>query len=116
MQVKCTSLLAGAQGAQGIAVVVDVFRAFTCTPLMFSMGIKGSILVGTPEEALELVTEDVAAQKTWVSPVEKLFLEAKKLNELIKSGMWADIFAEAWKEVRQLAVIIFACLWTSLTY
>lgn len=58
MQVTCTSLLAGAQGAQGIAVVVDVFRAFTCTPLMFSMGIKGSILVGTPEEALELKHQD----------------------------------------------------------
>jgi 2-phosphosulfolactate phosphatase len=46
--------LAGAKGASGIAVVVDVFRAFTCTPLMFSLGIEGSILVATPEEALSL--------------------------------------------------------------
>lgn len=58
MQVSCTSLLAGAESAEGIAVVVDVFRAFTCTPFMFSMGIKGSILVGTPEEALDLKHRD----------------------------------------------------------
>ena len=55
-----------------------------------------------PEEALELVTEDVVAQKTWVSSVEKLFLEAKKLNELTKSGIWADIFAEADKRAKRL--------------
>ena len=54
------------------------------------------------EEALELVTEDAAAQKTWVSSVEKLFLEAKKLTELIKSGIWADIFAEADKRAKRL--------------
>jgi len=58
MEITCTSLLAGAKGARGLAVVVDVFRAFTCTPLMFSLGIKGSILVGTAEEALDLKDRD----------------------------------------------------------
>ncbi len=58
MQVSCRSLLEGAENAQGIAVVVDVFRAFTCTPLMFSLGIEGSILVATPEEALSLKQQD----------------------------------------------------------
>jgi 2-phosphosulfolactate phosphatase len=58
MHVSCKSLLAGAENAQGIAVVVDVFRAFTCTPLMFSLGIEGSILVATPEEALSLKQQD----------------------------------------------------------
>jgi 2-phosphosulfolactate phosphatase len=58
MKVTCKSLLAGAQAAQGIAVVVDVFRAFTCAPLLFSLGIKRYILVSTPEEALDLKKQD----------------------------------------------------------
>jgi len=58
MKVTCTSLLAGAQEARGIAVIVDVFRAFTCTPILFSLGIKGSILVATPEEAFALKHRD----------------------------------------------------------
>ena len=58
MQVTCDRLLAGAQAAQGIAVVVDVFRAFTCTPFLFSMGIECSILVATPEEALAMKQQD----------------------------------------------------------
>ena len=54
MHVTCDSLLPGAQAARGVAVVVDVFRAFTCAPLLFSLGLERSILVGTPEEALAL--------------------------------------------------------------
>jgi len=55
-----------------------------------------------PEEALELVTEDTAAQKTWVSSIDKLYLEAKKLTELIKSRTWADIFSEADERTKRL--------------
>jgi len=58
MKVTRDSLLAGAQAARGIAVVVDVFRAFTCTPFLFSLGIKRSILVATPEEAFRLKKQD----------------------------------------------------------
>lgn len=58
MEVKLASLLAGAQEARGTAVVVDVFRAFTCAPLMFSLGLERSILVSTPEEALALKQQD----------------------------------------------------------
>ena len=47
-------LLAGAKAARGMAVIIDVFRAFSCTPLMFSLGIKKSILVSQPQEALAL--------------------------------------------------------------
>jgi 2-phosphosulfolactate phosphatase len=54
MQVKYGYLLEGAQNARGIAVIIDVFRAFTCTPLMFSLGLKKSILVSQPREALAL--------------------------------------------------------------
>ena len=58
MQVTCDSLLQGAKAARGIAVVVDVFRAFTCAPLLFSLGLEQSILVATPEEALALKRRD----------------------------------------------------------
>ena len=54
MRVTCDSLLEGAKAARGTAVVVDVYRAFTCTPLLFYKGIERSLLVATPEEALAL--------------------------------------------------------------
>jgi 2-phosphosulfolactate phosphatase len=54
MEIKFDSLLSGAQNAQGLAVIIDVFRAFTCAPLLFSLGIKQSILVESPADALEL--------------------------------------------------------------
>lgn len=54
MQVVHDSLLDGAKAARGLAVIIDVFRAFTCTPQLFSLGIKKSILVATPQEAFAL--------------------------------------------------------------
>ena len=54
MEVTHTRLLEGAQTAKGVAVIIDVFRAFTCAPLLFSLGIQKSILVSTPEEAFAL--------------------------------------------------------------
>ena len=58
MKIKFGSLLPGAQNAKGLAVIIDVFRAFTCAPLLFSLGIKQSILVGSPSDALELKQAD----------------------------------------------------------
>lgn len=58
MQVIRSSLLAGAKVARGMAVVVDVFRAFSCTPLLFSLGIERSILVATVQEAINLKDRD----------------------------------------------------------
>ena len=58
MQVTCSSLLEGAKSAKGTAIVVDVYRAFSCTPLLFSLGVRESILVALPEEALTLKSQD----------------------------------------------------------
>lgn len=58
MQIHYERLLAGAQRARGTAVIIDVFRAFTCTPLLFSLGIEKSILVSTPQEAFALKKND----------------------------------------------------------
>ena len=60
MQIHYDRLLAGAQRARGTAVIIDVFRAFTCTPLLFSLGIEKSILVSTPREAIALKSQDEA--------------------------------------------------------
>jgi 2-phosphosulfolactate phosphatase len=58
MEIIRGSLLAGAKAAKGTTVVIDVFRAFTCAPLLFSLGIEQSILVSTPEEAIALKNEN----------------------------------------------------------
>ena len=54
MQVNFGYLLDGARKASGTAVIIDVFRAFSCTPLMFSLGLKKSILVASPGDALAI--------------------------------------------------------------
>ena len=54
MDIDILHLIEGAKQAQGLTVIIDVFRAFTCAPLLFSLGIQKSILVSTPEEAFAL--------------------------------------------------------------
>ena len=58
MKVERRSLLGGAAEASGIAVVIDVLRAFTCSALMFRYGIRDLALVRTPEEALAFRASD----------------------------------------------------------
>jgi 2-phosphosulfolactate phosphatase len=58
MKVTCDSLKTGALNARGLTVVIDVFRAFTCAPLLFSFGIKHSVLAATPKDALALKEKD----------------------------------------------------------
>jgi 2-phosphosulfolactate phosphatase len=57
MQVIQDSFLAGARAARGLAVIIDVFRAFSCTPLLFSMGIEKCLLMASPQEAFALKKE-----------------------------------------------------------
>jgi 2-phosphosulfolactate phosphatase len=58
MRVERRSLLAGAADAQGIVVVIDVLRAFSCSALMFHYGVRDLALVGTPQEALAFRDRD----------------------------------------------------------
>lgn len=58
MKIVCDSLYRGALAARGVAVIIDVFRAFTCAPLLFSMGIEKLFLVETPEQAFALKEKD----------------------------------------------------------
>ena len=45
-------MLSGAAGARGVAIIIDVLRAFSCAALMFRYGVTQLILVRSPEEAL----------------------------------------------------------------
>jgi 2-phosphosulfolactate phosphatase len=44
MHIERLSLASGAEAACGIAVIIDVFRAFTCEPLLFHYGAREVIL------------------------------------------------------------------------
>ena len=54
MKVVRESLIEGARRANGITVVIDVFRAFTVTPLLFHLGAQKVILVDHAEEAFSI--------------------------------------------------------------
>ena len=54
MEIRIGSLLRGAQEAEGTAIVIDVYRAFTTAAIAFSRGVEKIVLVAEVEEALEL--------------------------------------------------------------
>jgi len=56
MKIVKESLIEGAQRAQGLVIIIDVFRAFTVTPLFFYLGARKAIFVRDPEEAFLLKT------------------------------------------------------------
>ena len=59
MEVRLDSLLRGAQEAQGTAIIIDVFRAFTTAAIAFDRGVERIILVAEVEEALSLQRQGV---------------------------------------------------------
>jgi 2-phosphosulfolactate phosphatase len=54
MEIRRLSLISGAKNATGLAVIIDVFRAFTTAAYAFSKGAAKIIPVSSVEEALEL--------------------------------------------------------------
>ena len=54
MQIAVGSLLRGAQEAEGTAIIIDVFRAFTTAAVAFSRGAERIVLVAEVAEALRL--------------------------------------------------------------
>ncbi len=53
MQIRRLSMAEGAAAAEGTAVIIDVFRAFTCEPMMLHLGARRVLLEGEPAAALE---------------------------------------------------------------
>jgi len=58
MKVVRESLIEGARRAHGIVVIIDVFRAFTVTPLIFHLGARKAVFVDEPEQALSFKSRD----------------------------------------------------------
>ncbi|MDP2983092.1 MAG: 2-phosphosulfolactate phosphatase [Candidatus Latescibacter sp.] len=54
MEIQRLSLWEGANAARGTAVIIDVFRAFTCEPLLFHYGAAGIILEGDIDRCLAM--------------------------------------------------------------
>ncbi len=59
MQIKRLSLGKGAQAATGIAVVIDVFRAFSCEPLLYYYGASRIFLEGDIDRCLAMRADAV---------------------------------------------------------
>lgn len=59
-RLRVLHLLQGARRATGLAVIIDVFRAFTLVPCAFARGVRDILPVATPEEALALKRADPA--------------------------------------------------------
>jgi len=54
MEIRVESLVAGAERARGVVVVVDVFRAFTTAAVAFGRGVERIVMVAEIDEALAL--------------------------------------------------------------
>lgn len=54
MDIRITEFISGAQEAEGLTVIIDVFRAFSVACYAFDNGIKRIIDVATPAEARSL--------------------------------------------------------------
>ena len=57
MQITVGSLLRGAEEAEGAAIIIDVFRAFTTAAVAFSRGAERIVLVAEVADALKLREE-----------------------------------------------------------
>lgn len=58
MRIIRESLFEGAKRARGVTIVIDVFRAFTSTPLFFHLGARKVVFVRNPDEAFSLKSRD----------------------------------------------------------
>jgi 2-phosphosulfolactate phosphatase len=54
MEILRTCCAQGAKEASGVAVIIDVFRAFSCEPLLFHFGARKIILESDPTKATAL--------------------------------------------------------------
>ena len=69
MEIRINHLIEGAKRAEGLVVIIDVFRAFSLECWLFAMGAKEIRPVGAIEEALAWREKDpIATAGTTPSP------------------------------------------------
>jgi 2-phosphosulfolactate phosphatase len=113
MKITRSRFLSGAENARGTAVVIDVYRAFSCTSLLFAMGIESSLLVATAAEAFALKKKDPGLvligesggapidgfdfgnSPSWILNAGPRFFAGKTVVQRTSSGVQAAIAAMA---------------------
>ena len=86
MNIKRLSLLDGAKDARGTAVVIDVFRAFTCEPLLYHFGVKRIILERDTESCRKYDGNVLLAGEKNGRPIDGFHL-SNSPSHLIEKGM-----------------------------
>jgi len=61
VEIRKASLLSGARSAEGVVVIIDVYRAFTTAAVALLKGAEKLVLVGAPAEALALRASGVGS-------------------------------------------------------
>ena len=70
MKINRLSLREGAYAAHGTAVIIDVFRAFTCEPLMYHYGAEKVCLEGDIDRCLKMRGDAILIGEHNVVPIE----------------------------------------------
>ena len=70
MEIRRLSLLEGAQEARGIAVIIDVFRAFSCEPVLHALGAERVLLEADVEKCLARRGQAVLLGELDGSPID----------------------------------------------
>lgn len=111
MQVITSSLEKGARAARGTAVIVDVYRAFSCTVLFLSLGVESVILMGSPEEAfayretnpqallagekegMPIAGFDLPNSPSWILSKPSGYFKGRKVVQRTSSGVQGALLA-----------------------
>ena len=70
MRIERLSCLRGAEAARGVAVIIDVFRAFTCAPLLLRLGARPLLLEADIARCLSLSGDAVLIGERNEEPIE----------------------------------------------
>ena len=70
MRIERLSCLPGAEAARGVAVIIDVFRAFTCAPLLIRLGAHTLLLEADIARCLSLRGDAVRVGERNEEPIE----------------------------------------------
>jgi 2-phosphosulfolactate phosphatase len=88
MEIIRKSCARGAEEAEGLTIIIDVFRAFSCAPLFFHFGARRVILNADPEKALGLKRKN--PQFILVGEINEVPIEGADLgnspSQIIKKG------------------------------
>jgi 2-phosphosulfolactate phosphatase len=128
LNVRVTSLIAGARTATGYAVIIDVFRAFTTAAFCVAAGAREIVLVGDHEQALAMKRADPTLFLTGEidgrpipgfdignspSAIERLDLAGRRVVQRTSSGTQGVVAA---KDARAIVLASFVIAAATVRY